>query len=490
MEQCNFCSNMFGDKKMLRRHQKNTQYCLKIQEAKKKEQAESEAKLLEESKLKEIEELELKKTKEAEELILKEKATELTCQFCGKQFKTKYLLTIHQTQTKYCLKIQESQNFQNIIESLFTCNFCEKKFSTKHFNRHDSTCKKKIKFLLNQKDEENIRLKAEKIEKAEEIAKMKTEKEKEISSIYKNLAERAQATIDEIAKQPTYQKNSTRNIQNNLMISSLTPLDLAQARVDSIIDEKYTKNDFYEGQKGAAHIIHKHILTDNNGKSQIVCTDTERGTFHHIDINGEHVIDYKNVHLINRVHLPLKRKAGKFAAEEYIKNPSASKEIIMNETSIRELESKPGLFNRTLAQLTRKNCARPLSVESSSSNIILSITEGWLLENTKFLTIEHILRGAEGYADYALSYPLCDRLLTDEDYYNSVSKTSILRYIDDNGIIITDYGGKILTAMIMNSLRERNKILKEENTNEDIIFPDLDDLSFQEEFIEFVMSNI
>jgi hypothetical protein len=42
----------------------------------------------------------------------------------------------------------------------------------------------------------------------------------------------------------------------------------------------------------------------------------------------------------------------------------------------------------------------------------------------------------------------------------------------------------------MNSLRERNKILKEENTNEDIIFPDLDDLSFQEEFIEFVMSNI
>ncbi len=199
MEQCNFCSNMFGDKKMLRRHQKNTQYCLKIQETKKKEHAESEAKFLEESKVKEIEELELKKTKEAEELILKQKIKELSCQFCGKEFKTKYLLNIHQTQTKYCLKIQESQNFQNIIESLFTCNFCEKKFSTKHFNRHDSTCKKKIKFLLNQKDEENIRLKDEKNEKAEEIAKMKTEKEKEISSIYKNLAERAQATIEEIA---------------------------------------------------------------------------------------------------------------------------------------------------------------------------------------------------------------------------------------------------------------------------------------------------
>ena len=44
--------------------------------------------------------------------------------------------------------------------------------------------------------------------------------------------------------------------------------------------------------------------------------------------------------------------------------------------------------------------------------------------------------------------------------------------------------------MIINSLRERNKTLKQDNSNDDIIFPDLDDLSFQEEFIELVMSNI
>ena len=162
----------------------------------------------------------------------------------------------------------------------------------------------------------------------------------------------------------------------------------------------------------------------------------------------------------------------------------------MNETSIRELESKPGLFNRTLAQLTRKNCARPLSVESSSSNIILSITEGWLLENTKFLTIEHILRGAEGYADYALSYPLCDRLLTDEDYYNSVSKTSILRYIGDNGIIITDYGGKMLSKMLFESVRERTYELIESNDNVRLKCGNIEDSIFQEEFISILMSNI
>ena len=458
MEQCQFCTNMFGNTQMLKQHQKKTKYCLKIQEERTKQ------------------DLEAKHKKDAEDLALKEKNKELTCRFCGKEFKTKYLLRIHQTQAKYCLKIQESQNSKEIIVALITCKFCSKNFSYSHFNRHNLTCKKKIQFLT------------------EEITRLKIEKEKDEKEIYKKIAvnsqataERAQATIDEIARKPTYQKNSTKNIQNNLMISNLTPLDLAQARVDSIINEKYTKNDFYEGQKGAAHIIHKHILTDLDGKSQIVCTDTERGTFHHIDLNGDHIVDYKNVHLINRVHLPLKRKAGKFAAEEYVKNPSASKEIIMNETSIRELETKPGLFNRTLAQLTGKKCVRPLSVKSTP-NIDLSISEDLILENAKFLTIDHIRKGSEGYAEYALSYILCDRLLIDEDYYNSVSKSSILRYIGNDGRLITDYGGKIFTNMIINSLRKRNKTLSEENPND--IFLDLDDLLFQEEFIELVMNNI
>jgi len=343
---------MFGDTKMLKQHQKKAKYCLKIQEIKAKE------------------EFEFKQKKEADEIILREKKKELTCLFCGKQFKTKYLLTIHQTQTKYCLKIQESQNEEVIIGSLVTCSFCEKKFSISNFNRHDSTCKKKNKYL----NEEINRLKA--AEKNQEIAMLKiiADKEKEqaqaISFIYKNIAVSTQATIEEIAKQPTYQKNSTKNIQNNLMISNLTPLDLSQARADSIIDEKYTKNDFYEGQKGAAHLVHKYIATDSEGKPQIVCTDTERGIFHHKSSIGDHIVDYKNVHLIKKVHSPLKRKAGAFAAEESVKNPTALKEIINNMSSIRDLETKPCLFNRTLAQLTGKNCAKQIDTESLISEDI------------------------------------------------------------------------------------------------------------------------
>jgi chloramphenicol O-acetyltransferase len=315
---------MFGDKKMLRQHQKKTKYCIKIQ-------------------------LEAKEVCNA---LLIETNKELTCQFCGNEFSTKYLLNKHQTQAKYCLKIQESQKSEVIVKSFITCTFCNKNFSSSTFNRHDSTCKKKNQFLLDKKDQENVKKDLEiailkiKAENAEEIAKMKAE----IGSIYKESAERAQATIEEIAKQPTYQKNSTRNIQNNLMISNLTPLDLSQARVDSIIDERYTKNDFYEGQKGAAHLVHKYIATDSEGNPQIVCTDTERGIFHHKSSVGDHVVDYKNVHLIKKVHSPLKRKAGEFAAEESVKNPTALKEIINNMTSIKDLETKPCNLRERIAQ--------------------------------------------------------------------------------------------------------------------------------------------
>ena len=60
---------------------------------------------------------------------------------------------------------------------------------------HDSTCKKKLEFIVNQKDEEITRLKAEKdeeitrmkIDKAEkdqEIIRMKIDKEKDLLHLY------------------------------------------------------------------------------------------------------------------------------------------------------------------------------------------------------------------------------------------------------------------------------------------------------------------
>jgi hypothetical protein len=477
MEQCQFCHNMFGDKKMLRQHQKKTKYCLKIQEKLTKEREEA---LVKES---------AKKLAKESAKELQSQTNELTCKFCNKQCKTKYILNNHQTQAKYCLKIQESQNSQKIISSLVICKYCEKKISSGNFNRHNSICKKKINFFNKEID----RIKAE---KDQEIALLKAEKDQEITKlkdekieIYKNIAENFQAAaeranyvIEEIAKKPTYQKTITKNIQNNLMISQLTPLNLTQPSVESVIDSNYTSNDFYGGQKGAAQMIYKHFVTDDNGKSKIICTDMKQGAFHHKNLNGEHIVDYNNSHLIKTVHAPLKKKACEIAAKELVKNPDMMKEIKKNSTSISEMTSRPGVFNTAMAEMTGKNSARELLISSEPN---LSITQEWLIENTKFLTIDHILRGPEGYAEYALSYPLNDRLI-EEEYSNP----TFIKYKDISGNIIIDYGGKMLAKMIFDSVKDRTYNLINSNDNVIVEYRHIEDSNFQEEFISILMNNI
>jgi hypothetical protein len=84
---------------------------------------------------------------------------------------------------------------------------------------------------------------------------------------------------------------------------------------------------------------------------------------------------------------------------------------------------------------------------------MFSITEEWLVENVKFLTIEHIVRGPEGYADYFITYSLKDRLIV-VDYANA-----IVKFKDGVGESIIDSGAVILTKLIFDSIRVRNKEL-------------------------------
>ena len=379
-QQCKFCCNIFGNSQMLRQHQTKTKYCLKIQQSL-EEQVKIEAEAIKKAKI------------DAEAI---EKAKELLCQYCGNNFKTKYLLNKHQTQAKYCLKIQASQNSQEIITALVVCKYCNKNFAKGNFNIHDLTCKRKIQFI----NQENINLKAE--------------HEKEISDIYKEQSIRAQNTIEDIAKKPTYQKNKI--IQNNI-VSGLTPLNLDPDRVLKVIADKYTTSDFYGGQRGAAQMIYKYLATDENGEPQIICTDTSRGKFHYKDMNGEEVIDLKNVHLIGTIQEPLKKKAGEITVVEMKKNPIMMETIGRNMSDISKLDYKSGVFNNTIAELSGTYCARPIIINKITLNNVddlNNITDECLTENVKNFSIEHVLKGPEGYAEYAVKYALENSLLCDD----------------------------------------------------------------------------
>ena len=439
-QQCKFCCNMFGNAQMLRQHQTKTKYCLKIQQ----QQSKIEAEAIEKTKI-EVEAIEKAKI-EAEAI---EKAKELSCQYCGKNFKTKYLLHSHQTQTKYCLKIQESQNSQEIISSLVVCKYCNKNFSVRNSNRHDSICKKKNQFLT----EEINKLRAEQ-EKNEEINKLKAEKAEEILDIYKVQSIHAQNTIEEIAKKPTtYQKNKI--IQNNI-VSGLTPLNLDPDRVLKVIADKYTTSDFYGGQRGAAQMIYKYLATDENGEPQIICTDTSRGKFHYKDMNGEEVIDLKNVHLIGTIQEPLKKKAGEITVVEMKKNPIMMETIGRNMSDISKLDYKSGVFNNTIAELSGTYCARPIIINKITLNNVddlNNITDECLTENVKNFSIEHVLKGPEGYAEYAFKYALENSLLCDD------IETLLIKYKDKDGVIIMDPGMLNLSKKFFGSIKDKNKEL-------------------------------
>ena len=79
--------------------------------------------------------------------------------------------------------------------------------------------------------------------------------------------------------------------------------------------------------------------------------------------------------------------------------------------------------------------------------------------NTNNLRIEHILKGPEGYAEFALDYPLKDSVVC-VDYARRKVK-----YKDEEGNIITDPKMTKLMTQLCNSVKTKNKTLIEEYTN-------------------------
>ena len=104
-----------------------------------------------------------------------------------------------------------------------------------------------------------------------------------------------------------------------------------------------------------------------------------------------------------------------------------------------------------------------------------------------FLTIEHILRGPEGYADYALSYPLNNRLIEDDD-----SDDTFVKYRDNDGLIIIDAGANKLTNMLFESIKDRNRILIDKYgiSENNFVLSDSENIIFRIEFLKIFLSNI
>ena len=114
-------------------------------------------------------------------------------------------------------------------------------------------------------------------------------------------------------------------------------------------------------------------------------------------------------------------------------------------------------LRNNIQELAMKAVSRSTTTKNTQINNYIQnlqpITDEHLLENVQHLSIDHILRGPEGYADYALEYPLKDRLIC-VDYARRKVK-----FKDREGNIITDPEMTNLATKFFNSIKDKNKEL-------------------------------
>jgi hypothetical protein len=125
-------------------------------------------------------------------------------------------------------------------------------------------------------------------------------------------------------------------------------------------------------------------------------------------------------------------------------------ELKKKENIIKELQNK-------LENIAVKAVSRPLTSNKTQINNFIQqlqpLTEEKLKESVDNLTIDHIKKGPEGYAQYALEYPLKDKMIC-VDY----SRRKV-KFKDKDGNVITDPEMSGLATNFFNSIKDKNKEL-------------------------------
>jgi len=117
-----------------------------------------------------------------------------------------------------------------------------------------------------------------------------------------------------------------------------------------------------------------------------------------------------------------------------------------------EMEEQLQKYKKEIIKLRR----RPMSTvninnQTINNNLLYvhTITKDRLENQSRNLTLQHLNNGAEGYAQYAIEYPLKDSI------HCSDHSRRKLMYRGDNGEIIIDYQGRRLSKEFFPSLLER-----------------------------------
>ena len=230
------------------------------------------------------------------------------CEFCKKIFANKSNMNVHKNTAKYCITARQTAK---VCE--FPCEYCLYIFATERcLSSHTKVCKTK-------KAQDNIAMKTENMMLNKRVIELEIKLESktiELDNLSK-LLKMSQSCVEEIAKQP---KITTNNKINN-KVSILTPLDLSADRLRELVEANFTNSHLLEGQKGVARFTVEHIIKDDDGKLQYICTDPARHTFRFKDGDTE-IKDIRGKRLSSALVPPGMNKTGRLGMDAIKDNPS------------------------------------------------------------------------------------------------------------------------------------------------------------------------
>ena len=149
---------------------------------------------------------------------------------------------------------------------------------------------------------------------------------------------------------------------------------------------------------------------------------------------------------ISKENLTLKEE------NKFLKQQCNEKEKLLLEKDniIKELQDK-------LENIALKAVSRPTTTKNTQINNYIQklecITDQHFQDQVQYLTIDHIQKGPEGYAEYALEYPLKNRIVC-VDY----SRRKV-KFKDKDGKVVTDPEMSTIATKLFQSIKDKNKDL-------------------------------
>ena len=218
-----------------------------------------------------------------------------SCQFCNKEFSSKSNLNNHIKTAKYCIekrteKIESEHSIHN-----YNCSFCEKSFATRrNILRHLSICKEKV-ILEENKNIETDKLLAQRDQKILILELQLLEKTREVEYLTQQLSSLALEGI----------KKSTVTNTSNRITNILSPLDLNDDKIKTIVEDSLDESYFLDAQKGIARFCFDKLIKTGDGKRKLVCSDPVRERYRYLDQDGNLKEDIGARNFIDKITRPI-----------------------------------------------------------------------------------------------------------------------------------------------------------------------------------------